>query len=236
MSAGNPVAEPDKRARMLARAVQILFSLLLQAAILFVAAGRLDWAGAWAYLALYVASIALNALLILPRHPELMAERGRTPEGTKGWDNVLRVVASAAALLALLVAGLDVRFGWSAIPAAAQVVALVVAMAGLGLSSWAMAVNRFFSRVVRIQTDRGHTVVTDGPYRYIRHPGYAGLILHMLGTPILLGSALALLPAGIMVATMIVRTILEDRVLQAELPGYREYAGRTRQRLIPGVW
>lgn len=146
------------------------------------------------------------------------------------------LIGGAVALVTLLVAGLDARFSWSAISAAAQGVALVVEMAGPGLSGWAMAVNRFFSRVVRIQADRGQTVVTDGPYRYIRHPGYAGLILHMLGTPILLGSGWALLPAGVMVATMIVRTILEDRMLQAELPGYREYAGRTRWQLIPGVW
>ena len=107
---------------------------------------------------------------------------------------------------------------------------------GLELFGWAMVVNAYFSTVARIQRDRGQTVCREGPYRFVRHPGYAGAILESLGSPLLLGSAWALLPAVVAIGCMSARTWLEDRMLRAELPGYVEYAGEVRWRLVPLIW
>ena len=117
-----------------------------------------------------------------------------------------------------------------------QIVALVVAVLCYALIVWAMAANAFFSKVVRIQDDRGHTVATGGPYRIVRHPGYVGGILFELATPIMLGSWWALIPGGFTALFFVVRTALEDKTLHEELPGYAEYAQQTRYRLLPGIW
>jgi protein-S-isoprenylcysteine O-methyltransferase Ste14 len=136
-----------------------------------------------------------------------------------------------------IVAGLDARFGWSPEYALAiHLVALVLAPLGQCLFSWAMASNKFFSRAVRIQMDRGHAVETGGPYQYVRHPGYVGMIISMLATPLVLGSLWALIPAGLASGLYIVRTALEDQTLQEELEGYKAYAQHVRCRLLPRVW
>jgi protein-S-isoprenylcysteine O-methyltransferase Ste14 len=133
--------------------------------------------------------------------------------------------------------GLDARFGWTPpIPLGVQIGAIVVAVLGYLLLTWSMASNRFFSGVVRIQDDRGHRVASGGPYRFVRHPGYLAGVLVDLVTPLILNSLWALLPSVLVVVGLLLRTALEDRTLQAELDGYREYAGRVRSRLIPGVW
>jgi len=115
-------------------------------------------------------------------------------------------------------------------------IALIVMLLGYLLGSWALIENRFFSGVVRIQTDRGHRVVSTGPYRLIRHPGYAGALWAYLAIPLLLDSAWAFIPALLLVGVLVLRTALEDRTLQEELPGYKEFARKTRFRLIPWVW
>ncbi len=136
-----------------------------------------------------------------------------------------------------ILAGLDQRYGWTGgLPLAAQIAALILCALGYALVVWATATNAYFSQIVRIQSERGHKVVTDGPYRYVRHPAYAGAILYELATPILLASWWALIPSGLNVVMLILRTALEDRTLQAELAGYKGYAHHVRQRLVPGVW
>ncbi len=224
-------------AAIIRRLLQLAVYILIQAAILFGASGRLNWRAAWAYLAIYLGMIAVNAMVLLPRDPELIAERGRIKEGAKDWDKVISVLYAVGGLGILAVAGLDVRFGWlPQIARALQWAGVGILVVSWGLASWAMASNRFFSTVVRIQKDRGHTVVTSGPYQLVRHPGYVGGILSALGTALLLGSWWALVPAGLLVCVIVVRTALEDRTLQAELEGYKDYAGRVRYRLLPGVW
>jgi protein-S-isoprenylcysteine O-methyltransferase Ste14 len=142
-----------------------------------------------------------------------------------------------ATLAKYILAGLDVRYGWTAqMPLTIQVIALVVSALGYALGTWAMVTNAYFSMIVRIQEDRDHAVVSDGPYRYVRHPGYTGTTTFELATPIMLGSLWALLPGVLAAALTVVRTALEDRTLQEELDGYRDYAQRVRYRLLPSIW
>ena len=220
------------------RFIQILISLLIQAAILFVSSGRLDWIMAWVYVGVYACTVLFNALILLPRNPDIIAERGQVKEGTKGWDRLLAgAVSFYGPMLTLIVSGLDLRFAWSLHPAPTlHLAALPVMVMGYGLFSWAMASNKFFAGVVRIQKERGHTVATGGPYRYVRHPGYVGLTAIQAATPFLLGSLWALIPAGLTICLLFVRTALEDRTLQAELEGYKEYVAQVRYRLLPGIW
>jgi protein-S-isoprenylcysteine O-methyltransferase Ste14 len=214
--------------------VQVVVQFLVIAAILFISSGRLNWAWAWAYLGVGVGILAVNILVM---SPELIAERGEIKENVKGWDRVLGTLIGVLTLGALVVMGLDARFGWSPRLAwAIQLGGLVFLALGQGLFSWAMASNVFFSGGVRIQMERGHTVATGGPYRYVRHPGYVGYIISWLATSLALGSLWGLIPAGLMMGLMVVRTALEDRTLLEELDGYKEYAQRVRYRLLPGIW
>ncbi len=220
------------------RVGQIAFVAVAQAAALFLAAGRLDWPAAWAYLGAYVGVAVANGLFLLRRQPELVAERARVKEGAKRWDPPLAAVVSLLGPLAVLVvAGLDVRRRWSrGLPWPLRVGALATMILGYLLVVWAMVANRFFSGVVRIQTECGHVVVNGGPYRFVRHPGYSGMGTHLLATPALLGSRWAFLPALLTVAVLVLRTALEDRTLRKELPGYADYARGVRHRLLPGIW
>ena len=230
-----PKPGPRTRALVRMRAIQLAAFILLQAAILFLGSGQPGWTSAWVYLVSYIGLIALTRVVV--HDPELFAERARMRKDAKTWDKWLSVVFSVFGLGVLVVAALDVRFGWSPpMVAALPFVGLALFLLGFGLSVWAMAANRFFSTVVAIQADRGHTVATGGPYRFVRHPGYAGFIGGGIGIPLLLGSWWAFVPAALSCAVVVVRTVLEDRMLHAELPGYGDYALRVRHRLVPGVW
>lgn len=220
-----------------ARVIQIVIGFGVLAAILFLAAGRLDWLWAWVSLGIYLASVLINGAFLLHTSPEVVAERGR-PGEMRGWDKLVSGLWSLAQFVLLpLTGGLDVRWSWTRdLGTPWHVGGGAVFAAGLALFGWAMITNAYFSTAVRIQTDRGHTVCRSGPYRMVRHPGYVGAMLQSLGLPVLLGSAWALLPGAMAVGLMAVRTLLEDRTLQAELPGYQAYAREVRYRLVPGVW
>lgn len=219
------------------RLVQIGFLVLIQAVILFLSIGKWDWWNAWAYLALYLAFILVNAIVLLPGHKELVEERSQIGEGAKGWDKVIGIITGIGGFAILILAGLDERFGWpGGIRIEVQIAAFILLALSYALFAWAMVSNKFFSTIVRIQKERGHTVQTGGPYRFVRHPGYASLLVSYLMIPIALGSLWAVIPAFVLVANLCIRTALEDRTLQNELEGYKEYAGRVRYRLIPGVW
>jgi len=222
---------------VLQRGIQVLAVFLLYGAILFISAGRLDWLAAWIYLGIYASTVAINTTILLPRNPEFIAERGKEKQNTKGWDKAVTGIAGIFMIAGLVVPGLDVRFGWSspfAIPL--YIVGFGVFIAGCALFNWAMISNEFFETKVRIQKDRGQTVATSGPYRYLRHPGYIGMILQLLATPLALGSWWGVLPALCAASMFVLRTALEDKTLQEELDGYREYAERVRYRLLPGIW
>jgi len=209
--------------------------LLIVGAILFASSGDLGWEAAWLYIGIYTANQVALAL-ILPR--ELLAERSALQEGTKRWDRLLSVLAALLLpLSAYLIAGLDRRCGWTGrLPALVQGGALALMALGIALTSWAMAVNDFFSGTVRIQRERGHAVVRSGPYRYVRHPGYVGGIVHHLMVSLVLGSLWGLVPGVLGALALVLRTSLEDRTLRQELAGYSAYARRVSYRLLPGVW
>jgi len=220
------------------RTWHVVGSVVITAAILFAAAGRLAWTWAWIYLALSVASSLTAAAVLLPHHRDLIIERETALVHARPWDKGL---ASAATVLAArigpLVAGLDARLHWTTqLPPGARLAGLGAFGAGTALYLWAMASNPFFSTVVRIQTERGHRVVDTGPYHTVRHPGYLGWILAEMAVPLVLGSAWALMPAALGCALWIDRTALEDLTLRRELTGYTGYAERVRYRLVPGLW
>ena len=218
--------------------LRLLSSPLLMALVFFPAAGRVDWFAAWVFIAL-VFLLQVQVVLTLQRTaPDLLHERSRLQANAKSWDKPLAaLIALVFPLLTWLVAGLDQRYRWSALmPFALQVAGFFVAAVSAELTAWAMAVNRFFSAVVRLQTDRGHTVVSSAPYSYVRHPGYTGMIGFNLSVPLALGSYACFILCGACVLVMVFRTFLEDRFLRADLPGYDEYARRVRWRLIPFVW
>ncbi len=236
---GVPPSErrPSVLAGIVARFAQVAIVFVFQAAILFLAAGRLDWTSAWVFLGIYLVSMSINSAFLMRTSPETIAERGQAKE-TKDWDKVVGGLWGLAQFLALpLVAALDVRFGWGrGLSRPWHAAGAVVFAAGLGLFGWAMITNAYFSTAVRIQSDRGQTVCRSGPYRFVRHPGYLGAILQSLGIPVLLGSPWALIPGLTAVVLMAIRTSLEDRTLQAELPGYRDFVHQVRYRLVPGIW
>jgi protein-S-isoprenylcysteine O-methyltransferase Ste14 len=218
-------------------AIRETMGLASMGVALFWAAGRLDWWAAWAALAVMGAWIVATAIVILRLHPELLAERLGPRKGAKRWDTAIMSVVGLAQLARYVVAGLDQRHGWTGgLPLAAQVAALALCALGYALVVWATACNAFFSQIVRIQPERGHTVATGGPYRWVRHPAYAGAILYELAVPILLASWWALALSALTVPLLLLRTALEDRVLRAELDGYAAYARQVRARLVPGVW
>jgi protein-S-isoprenylcysteine O-methyltransferase Ste14 len=198
-----------------------------------------NWWEAWAYAVICILGVAISRTLAVRRHPDLVAERLRVVhhENEKPWDRILIPLIGLGFFLVLLIAGLGARFEWSppfSLPA--KILSLVIILAGNVLGSYALLENRFFSFIVRIQTDRGHQVVSSGPYRWVRHPGYAGALMIYLATPVFLDSRLAFLPAVFLLVVFIIRTALEDRLLRDELAGYNEYAKRVRWRLLPGLW
>jgi len=198
-----------------------------------------DWWQAWVYAFLSIAGFVVSRALAARRNPGLLAERSRflQHEDAKPWDKKLAPLVGLGGALVPMVAGLDARFGWSAgFSLPVELAALAVLMAGYVLASYALIENAYFSGMVRLQSDRGQHVISSGPYRWVRHPGYAGALLAYLSTPFLLDSTWALLPALFLTAVLIIRTRLEDQTLQAELPGYRDYAQRVRYRLAPGAW
>ena len=216
------------------RMIQVVVQMLLIGAILFISAGSLRWVWAWAYLVLGVIILAANAM-VMPR--DLIAERGSPRDNVKPWDRVLTGIGMLPWLALFVVSGLDERFAWSPeLPPAIHLIGMAGMALGQALFTWAMVSNAFFSTLVRIQMERNHNVATGGPYRLVRHPGYVGYVTSSVATPLIFGSLWGLVPAGLLSLLLIVRTALEDRTLQQELDGYREYAQRVRFRLLPGVW
>lgn len=219
--------------------LQVLLVIFAAPIIPMVISGQWNWWQAWAYAIASSLTFVVGRVLAGRRHPDLLAERARFLEAkdTKSWDKILAPLLGIGSILILVVAGLDRFYGWSyGFSTTANVIGLVGVIIGYAFSSWALIENRFFSGTVRIQYERGHHVVTTGPYRLLRHPGYAGGMFGYIFIPVLLDSVWAYLPTVLLCIVMIVRTALEDRTLQEELPGYKEFTKQTRYRLFPGIW
>ena len=220
--------------------IRLVVVYLLIPIILFICGGDLNWWQAWIYSMLILAAGIGGRMWAEQRHPGLTAERQNIEniQSAKAWDKVLApLMAVSIGYPMVIVAGLDHRFNWSPeFPLWLIVVGFIFIALGYTFAAWAFVENRFFSSVVRIQTDRGHAVCDSGPYRFVRHPGYAGNILPLFGIVLSLGSVWALIPAAWAIIIAVIRTVLEDRTLQEELPGYRDYAQRVRYRLIPGLY
>jgi len=220
--------------------ISLVMVYLFIPVVLLVCGGAFGWWQAWLYSLLIFAAGVGGRIWAERRHPGLMAERQNIEniQKAKAWDRVLApLMAVSLGFPMVIVAGLDYRYDWSPeFPLWLMVLGFILISLGYAFAAWALAENRFFSSVVRIQTDRGHVVCDSGPYRFMRHPGYAGNIPPLFGIVLALGSVWTLIPAAVALIITVIRTVLEDQTLQEELPGYRDYVQRVRYRLIPGIY
>jgi protein-S-isoprenylcysteine O-methyltransferase Ste14 len=208
-----------------------VFSTYLVALVLFLSAGQLTVVAFWAYVGIFAATCVAGIVLA---DPDLWTER-LSPKGMR--LGVFYAPLGLPLLAHWIVAGLDRgHFHWSRVPLAAEIAALVALALAFALTTWAAAVNRYLSSVVRLQDDRGHTIVTTGPYAFVRHPTYLGALLMILASGLALGSWVAAPLLLLYLPALAFRTIREDRFLKAKLEGYAAYADRVRWRLVPGVF
>lgn len=225
---------PMSRTRAILYAVGSPLALV---ALVFLPVGRVDWAPGWIFIAVLAAALGSSALAVARVNPVIYRARSRFQPGTKGWDLILVTLILSAMVAEIPLATFDAgRQGWSDVPPWVVVVGYALLLGGIAVTGWAQAVNPFFEPGVRIQTERAHRVISSGPYAAIRHPGYAAAVALIIGIPLSLASWWALVPAALAIALLVFRTRLEDRLLRAELPGYADYARRTRYRLVPGIW
>jgi len=216
------------------RLIQVVSLLLFTTLALFISAGTVYYAWGWVYVILYLVYIVINASL-LPE--ELIAERGKSKDNVKRWDKVINIINIIPGVGLIVLSGLDFRYKWTPeVSIYLHITGLILYLSGSIMFSWSMVSNKFFSTSVRIQIDRDHKVENRGPYKFVRHPGYAGFIISTLGVPFVLGSLWALIPAIITGILFIIRTKLEDKTLLNELPGYKDFSEETKFKLIPGIW
>ncbi len=219
------------------RVLAVMMAIFVLSALGFVLARSLEWSLISFYVAMMIVAGAIAFVCVLFWNPDLIKRRMIPGIGTKAWDIALLVVLFAPAMIAMFVVAVrETSDGVSGEPAVAWLLGLPLFVSGWALIIWSMVVNPFFEKTVRIQTEHDHRVIDTGPYAYVRHPGYVGFVAWILSTPLLLVSVWSLLPALLAAATLVIRTVLEDRLLQAELAGYTTYAARVRFRLIPSVW
>ena len=220
--------------------IRLVLAYLLIPLILLICGGDLGWWQAWLYSLLILAAGLGGRMWAEQRHPGITAERQNKESfhNAKAWDKVLAPLMAVSVVFPMvIVAGLDHRHGWSLLfPLWLIVLGFILISLGYAFAAWALVENRFFSSTVRIQTERGHVVCDSGPYRFVRHPGYAGNLLPLFGIVLALGSVWTLIPAAVASIISVIRTVLEDQTLQKELPGYRDYAQRVCYRLIPGIY
>lgn len=220
--------------------LSFIFYLAILPTILFLSAGTIKWGMGWIYSGLIIAVSLISRILVFKKNPSLLIERSKfnQGEGTQSWDRFLLIIVSIIfPIICLVTAGLDYRFEWSpAISQALQYLAVGIILFLSIVGTWAMVENPYFSASVRIQQDRGQVVISTGPYKFVRHPGYSSAVVSNLVFPIVLGTLWTLIPAVLTIGLIILRTALEDQMLQEDLPGYKEYASQVRFRLIPGFW
>jgi len=234
-SANNPV-EPHEEIDPRRLVLNLLAQFLFLALLLFLPAGDLGWRKGWVFFLVCLAVSAVWVPYLWRVNPGVLVARSRM-RWAKRWDMILSSIMIAPVTAIFLVAALDDgRFHWLPIPWWLCGIGYLLFLVGMGLATWVAAVNKFAEGPVRIQTERGHTVVDTGPYAIVRHPGYVAAVFLFAGIALSLGSLWTLFPAGLFFVLLILRTQWEDQTLQEELAGYREYTARVRYKLIPGVW
>ena len=219
-------------------AARFLISIVGLSATFFGTAGTLNWPEAWLYMIVQFSFSATTAVWLKRNDPELLKDRMTfLKSSARTWDKVILWIMTVVAIPYMLLPGLDaVRYQWSSVPLVFKVVAFAgVAMAFL-LIAWVMRENTYLSRIVEIQEERGHTPITTGPYQWVRHPMYVGVIIIFVCIPLALGSLWALIPAALLTALIVVRTHFEDKTLREELEGYKDYSVNVPYRLVPGIW
>ncbi len=220
--------------------IKLILTYLLMPLVLLIIGWDLAWWQGWLYSVLFIVIGIGSRVLAEKRHPGLMAERGKfgKDQNVKRWDKVLApLMAISLSFPLFIVAGLDHHFGWSPeFSIWLNILGFMLITFGYCFASGAIIENRFFSSVTRIQKERGHAVCDSGPYGIVRHPGYAGNLLALPGIVLALGSVWTIIPVIVALIIAVIRTVLEDKTLQEELPGYQDYAHRVRYRLIPGVF
>jgi protein-S-isoprenylcysteine O-methyltransferase Ste14 len=230
------VLDVDSRGGMFRKSMSLLAGfVLILAAVMFVPAG-VGWRQGWLFFVVFWAFTISSAAYLWRVNREIYVARSKVHEGTKPWDKVLMVLLLASLLAIFLTAALDARYGWSAVSTPLVVVGYILFTLGFAMTTWVYAVNKFAEPSVRIQSDRGQEVVDTGPYAIVRHPLYAASIVLFAGMALAMGSYWASVPVAVGLLVIIVRIVLEDRLLQSELAGYKEYASRVRYRLVPGIW
>ncbi|MGE0750570.1 MAG: isoprenylcysteine carboxylmethyltransferase family protein [Variibacter sp.] len=230
------VTEPAPMSRPVAVAYAIGLPLALLA-LVFLPVGRLDWSPGWFFVVVLIVVYGISALVLWRVNPVIFRARSRLQPGTERWDRILLALMLPAMVAEIPLATLDAgRMFWSFVPFPVIVFGYILIAAGIVLGAWAQAVNRFFEPGVRIQRERGQHVITSGPYKLVRHPGYVSAIVIFVGVPLSLASWWALIPAAFASAILILRTSWEDALLRAELVGYADYARHIRFRLVPGIW
>jgi protein-S-isoprenylcysteine O-methyltransferase Ste14 len=220
--------------RTITRVYIFAFAMLV---VLFVSAGRLNYWQGWLVGGIFIAVI-IGFSLVFADKKDVIFERARPGPGTKWWDKIFYALYIPASMCVFIVSALDGgRFHWSpSLPVSVYVISFLVFIFSYIVILWCMWTNKFFSSTVRIQTDRGHQVIQDGPYRFVRHPGYLAAIFWFVSVTLTLGSVYGLIPVAVVIVLFIVRTYLEDITLQKELPGYSDYAKKVLFRLIPHIW
>jgi protein-S-isoprenylcysteine O-methyltransferase Ste14 len=231
-----PNSDPSIQRFLRRTLVSLSVTIILPIVLILLPAWDIGWGNAWIFILVFVVLTIVSVFYLWYANPEIFVARSKIQAGTKWWDRLILYPLTASLVAIFPVAGFDHRFHWSSVPAWLAILGYVLFTLGYIASDWVYSVNKFAELGVRIQTDRGQTVIDTGPYGFVRHPLYlAGLFL-IGGIPLALGSFWALIPFAVGAILLIVRTALEDRMLQEELEGYKEYASRIRYRLIPGVW
>jgi len=220
--------------------IQLVIVIIILPLLPILISWRWNWWEAWVYAITLFLGFVVSRILAARKHPGIIAERANSMnrEDAKPWDKILAPLLAFGGMFVPLIAGLEERFNWTPEPfsLAVKIAAILIMILAYSFSSWAMIENAYFSGIVRLQTDRGHIVCDSGPYRFIRHPGYAGGFWSYLVMPLLLDTYWAFIPVLVFSIIMVIRTRLEDQTLQAELPGYSEYAAKVKYRLFPGIW
>jgi protein-S-isoprenylcysteine O-methyltransferase Ste14 len=218
-------------------AMQLIFSMVIWGGLLFWAAGTLSWGRGWLHLVVWIMTMVVNGLVLMYKNPDVLRARIKRARMKESFDKVLLPLLIPVTLAFPVVGGLDaVRHHWSFMSAWWIVPGLALHVAGDWFMVWAMIVNPFLEKSVRIQTDRGHQVIRTGPYAVVRHPMYLGLFLMFPGMPFIVGSWWSFVPVGLLLLIILIRTVFEDRLLRDKLAGYEEYTNQTRYRLLPGIW